>query len=287
MMLMILALTAIAVVSLLMYFSRFKARRNLRCHRQKGISKLELLKRLLIHIQQHRGLSNGELNGGCEFKNRVASVGKEIARDWGNLELVDIKLSDNERFIGVYTHWNRLKFKYSGLSVNNNLEQHNRLILNLLYLIEDVSESHCLDYIQPDTQGIEVIWKELLETAESVGQVRALGTGIVASGGCDSIQRMQVRFLNEKIKRMLNVVTTSLQRSLDNGSSESLIAPLLEKVISTEGAINQLTELNEKELFKAQGISITSEAYFALASSCIDPLMTLFDEGIDHLKRII
>ena len=252
-----------------------------------GIKKLEALKRLLVHIQQHRGLSNGELNGDTHLRERVIFITIDISNDWKKLESLDSKISSNEHFVGIHTHWMRLKDKYQGLSVTNNLEQHNRLILNLLYFIEDVSESHHLDYIRFDTRGIEVIWKELLETAESIGQVRALGTGIVASGGSDSIQRIRIKFLNEKIHRMLKEVMSSLQASLDSGSSKELITPLLNRVRDTEASIDKLTALNEAELYKEKGISISSESYFTLASRCMDPLLSLFDEGLDRLKATI
>lgn len=282
-------LAAIAIFSVigLNYLVRLKTRRRLSALRRRGIYKLELLKKLLTHMQQHRGLSNGELNGDSQLKCRVYDVVKMVEKDWEYLEPVKNDVANHDRFMGIYTHWNRLKVRYSGLSVRNNLEQHNRLIMNLLYLIEDVAESHQLDCIRSDSRGSEVIWKELLETAESIGQVRALGTGIVAAGGCDSIQRIRVRFLNEKIKRMLKELITGLQCSLDNGSSRELIAPILDQVTKTEDSINELITLNETELFSQQGIKISSEDYFSLASRCIEPLMTLFDEGLNRLKPML
>jgi len=282
-----LAVTAILAVITILYLIRLKSYRRVSALRRRGVYKLELLKKLLTHIQQHRGLSNGELNGDSQLRCRVSEVAKKVEKDWECLKSVDGDVINLDRFTGIYTHWNRLKIRYSGLSVRNNLEQHNRLIMNLLYLIEDVAESHQLDFIRTDVRGSEVIWKELLETAESIGQVRALGTGIVAAGSCDSIQRIRVRFLNEKIKRMLKELITGLQCSLDNGSSRELIAPLLDQVSKTEDSINELIILNETELFSQQGIKISSEDYFSLASRCIEPLMTLFDEGLNRLKPML
>lgn len=284
----ILIFTAVILLFVTALFTaRYRRSRSVSLKRREGIKKLESFKTLLVHLQQHRGLSNGELNGDQALHHRVSTVANHIDQDWRTLESLDANLPTTDRFSGLFTHWNRLKVRYSGLSVNNNLEQHNRLILNLLYLIEDISESHHLDYIQPDTRGIEVIWKELLETAESIGQVRALGTGIVASGGCNSIQRIRVKFLNEKIQRMLSEVTQRLQHALDRGASPSLLSPLLNKVTDTERVILQLTLLNETELYKDDGITISSEAYFSLASRCLEPLLALFDEGIERLKMIV
>ncbi len=283
----ILAVAAALSVIPLIYFARFKTRRRVSALRRRGIYKLELLKKLLTHIQQHRGLSNGELNGDSKLNSRVSEVAKKVEKDWECLESVKSDVINHDRYMGIYTHWDRLKTRYSGLSVSNNLEQHNRLIMNLLYLIEDVAESHELDLIRPDTRGSEVIWKELLETVESIGQIRALGTGIVAAGGCDSIQRIRVRFLNEKIKRMFKELISGLQCSLDNGSSRELIVPLLDQVVQTEGSINELISLNETELFSKQGIMISSEDYFSLASRCIEPLMALFDESLNRLKPML
>lgn len=282
-----LVVTLLIAFIVAIYISRVVAHRSVSNLRLAGINKLEVLKRLLTHIQQHRGLSNGELNGDTQLKCRVEEVGKEVGKDWEELELIDSSFKDNERFIGTYTHWNRLKVRYSGLAVSNNLEQHSRLIMNLLYLIEDVAESHDLDFIRSDVRGSEVIWKELLETAESIGQIRALGTGIVAAGECDSIQRIRVRFLNDKIKRMLKELITGLQCSLDNGSSRHVILPLLDNVKKTENSILELVALNETELFNTQGRGITSEDYFSLASRCMEPLMALFDEGLNRLKPLV
>lgn len=86
---------------------------------------------------------------------------------------------------------------------------------------------------------------------------------------------------------MLKELITGLQCSLDNGSSRELIAPLLDQVTKTEDSINELITLNETELFSQQGIKISSEDYFSLASRCIEPLMTLFDEGLNRLKPML
>ncbi|WP_156491858.1 MULTISPECIES: hypothetical protein [unclassified Oleiphilus] len=64
--------------------------------------------------------------------------------------------------------------------MTNNIEQHNRLIINLLYLIENQAESYLPMLSFGRDSGLDVIWKELLETIEAIGQTRAIGMGVVS-----------------------------------------------------------------------------------------------------------
>jgi hypothetical protein len=145
-----------------------------------NIGLVKNLKVLLIFIQQHRGLTTGYLHGDRSLDNAVRQAKQRVDNQWRVIENDHPLIIEDQLFEGISTHWKRLSFRWQQKAVTNNIEQHNRLIINLLYLIENQAESYLPMLSFGRDSGLDVIWKELLETIEAIGQTRAIGMGVVS-----------------------------------------------------------------------------------------------------------
>ena len=225
----------------------------------RGIEHIKLLRSLLTFLQQHRGLTTGFINGNFSAKPDIERVALKIKRLISELNETSDWLQDNVKWPSLIDHWDRLASFYLQEDADNNFKQHNMLIANLLYLIDDVADSHHLSKIGGDSMDTD--WRYLLSIAEYIGQVRALGTGVAAKGECTNVLRIQLNHLHNKI-------ASSVDASWPDKSRVE---------------IQQLLGCIENNLM-VENPNITASDYFTLATRCIDHVLEQFDRQIDRLQ---
>jgi hypothetical protein len=148
---------------------------------------------------------------------------------------------------------------YLESDADKNFKQHNILIANLLYLIDDIADVHHLSKITGDAMDTD--WRYLLSVAEYIGQARALGTGVAARGECSGVLRIQLNHLRNKI-------ASSVDSSWPDKSRIE---------------IQQLLRCIETQLI-GERPSIQAGDYFTLATRCIEHVLEQFDRQIDRLQ---
>lgn len=252
------------------------------------LEEIGALKSLLLLIQRHRGLSSGYLNGDQSLNEAICGTANKINDCWQHLHRSHAHLIQDSLFEGVQEHWQRLQSKWQDQEIENNIEQHNRLILNLLYLIENEAEHSSLLVRIGRSQGSDVIWKELLETIEAIGQTRAIGTSIVASGQSSAVDRIRLKFLLDKMSQHLDELEQSFASSENNDKQQHLsfvtkakqqarvLSQYVEANLTHQGPTNQATSDNRGRY--------SSEHFFGLASAAIEPLDQLFERALHQLS---
>ena len=224
-----------------------------------GLNYVRVMRILLTHIQQHRGLTTGFLNGNHEAKAGIQALQNKIRKEVVEVSNLGAWVQTNEKWKSILDHWSRLSSHYASGEAMNNLKQHNQLIANLLYFIEDIADAHHLDSKAPAASAHQ--WRSLLFIAESIGQARALGTGVVAKGECSSVLRIQLNHLRNKIA---------------SHTGEHL-SP------QTCAEIEQLLRCIEKDVVIDQP-TISPKEYFQLATRSLERVMEQFDQYIEGLR---
>jgi hypothetical protein len=227
------------------------------------------LKKLMELFQYHRGLSARYLNGKTEVAHELRQKQRLIAQVLPSMALLARHSSLSEHWQSLLDHWQRLFANNLLLSPEDNLEQHNRLIHTLLYLIEDVTE---LSYWsnRDHHQGIGSI-VAILHTTEWIGQARALGSGILAAnkdGGR----------INSNDQSQMNLIQTKLELCLQQHSSNK---ESLEKLFQLNEIISQTFLLPSKN---SQPL-INSSDYFIIASDAIESYLIEFDGIMERLTQ--
>lgn len=248
------------LISLTLLHVQFKKRNQKRL--ALGLSWLHEFRLLLTVVQQHRGLTNGYLCGDIALLERITPLQVNINQQNKQLITACSWLQDNPNWQGIESHWQRLSAGFKQLSSINNLEQHNKLITNLLYLIDDCAEQHRLYEIKDEQQrSIRYLWQELLVTAENIGQARALGTGVAASGACSSVERIRLSYLHQAIKNV----------------------PYPEP--KTDAAIKDLLELIQTKIIVDQP-SVSAKYYFDAATVALETVFQQFDSRLENQKNM-
>lgn len=224
-----------------------------------GVEYIKVLRRLLMFVQRHRGLTTGYMNGNLIVKADIEMLAIEIHSAIADVEVAGIWMRDNIKWASLIDHWARLGTTYAQGDVNTNFKQHNIFIANLLYLIDDVADAHHLSKTTGD--ALDTDWRYLLSIAEYIGQARALGTGVAAKGECSSVLRIQ-----------LNHLRTKISSSVDSSWPEE-----------SRIEIHQLLRCIETQLIVDRP-TIQAGDYFMLATRCIEHVLDQFDRQIDRLQ---
>lgn len=224
-----------------------------------GIAYIKLLRGLLTYIQQHRGLTTGFINGNAAAKQDIESLEQNIKRTMSEVDLSGEWMRSNVKWSSLVDHWSRLSVLYMQGDADKNFKQHNILIANLLYLIDDVADVHHLTKVTGDAMDTD--WRYLLSIAEYIGQARALGTGVAAKGQCSSVLRIQLNHLRNKIASSVDATWPEQSRS----------------------EIHHLLHCIETQLVVDRP-SIQAADYFKLATRCIEHVLNQFDRQIERLE---
>ena len=225
-----------------------------------GISYLKKLRTLLTYIQQHRGLTNSYLSGNLVVETEIERIETLIKKEMTDLHSVEGWIRDNNKWDSIVDHWLRITAHYKGVDAEVNLKQHNNLIANLLYLIDDLAYAHHLGKLGL-IEATDANWRNLLFIAEYIGQARALGMGVVSKGICTSVLRIQLNHLLVKI--------------------ESNISPSWAE--STQQDFRNFLKVIEDQVI-TDAPSITPAEYFKLATGCIEHVLSEFDRQVEKIQ---
>lgn len=225
-----------------------------------GLRWLLALGGFLSHVQQHRGLTNGYLSGGDALKADIPPLQKNILSDIDGIEAIGPWITANDRWQSILDHWSRLARSYADKSAEGNLSEHNQLVRNILYLIDDMAQTHGLLHFN----GLATLWRELLTTTEYIGQARAIGTGIAATGYCGSVARIRLNYLCEKIGRYTNLLCNELE-----------LEP------SRRIPVDSLIECIEKQI-AGDRVVISPKEFFDTATRAIDGLSSQYTRKIEQ-----
>ncbi len=240
----------------------FYLRRQIICRQQlQGLRWLQALRILLAHIQKHRGLSAGVLSGDRSLLPQLEETQQLISRDLLHIADVGDWVKDNVHWLAVTAHWARLAGRLHSMGLLNTIDQHNRLIKNILVFIDDIATEH---YLTKDVRSAPKNWRELLAAAESVGQARALGTALTAGG---RYFEFALKTRAELIQVMLN-----LQEMLEK----------TELPLPQQQAVNELLMYIKTQVLVSEQPSAAD--FFAQATACLDNILQAFDGELSRMQ---
>jgi len=279
-----LALVAISVLLVNLYQSLHRvidtSRRELA-----GIEVQKPINSLVQHLQIHRGLSSGVLNGNDEMKengNDEMKAPRAARQDEVNQALkmlegrLPAELTASDTWKKAVDNWAIIENTGLELIPRENFRTHNRLIAELLDLQRVVGDHYSLSN-DPDIDLVNMIvatTDHLPKALEYMGQLRALGTATLTRKG--ALTRKQPLTLVQQVEM------TVLLSGLDDNVNEmqyhlELVAhrtPDLQQTIST--VVKQMTTATERvsalvnqDLLSGAYATAPGE-YFALTTAVLE-----------------
>ena len=266
-------------IATLFYLQQIKAKDNKKAQQQ-GLDYISQIKKIITIVQQHRGLTAAWLNGDTKVTTQLVILKQLISKEMKLLKFTPIY--QNERWSAFADHWDRLLKLNKSLLIENSFEQHTLMIKNLAYLLEDTAEiSHLTTDFLPEFTNIGYVWRELILTTESIGQSRAIGTGVAVQQYCSSVDKIRLNFLIETMTKItLNTLQHLSYLPQEINTHKELVKRATEKM-------NQLIETMKFELVNASTITIDNNQYFELATNTMSTMNDIFDHQVMQLKTTL
>ncbi|WP_300451556.1 methyl-accepting chemotaxis protein [Accumulibacter sp.] len=265
-----LALIAIAVLVANLYQSLSRVIDSSR-HELAGIEVLKPVARLVQHLQVHRGLSAGVLNGSEEMRDRRAAREEEVNAAFQALEggLVPA-LATSDLWQKIAESWAAIQKDGLDLIPRENFLAHNRLIDDLLSLQGFVADHYTLinDPEIDSTYLIDTAVDKLPLAIERMGQLRALGTGVLT--------RRQALVLSQQVEFTalladLNAAVEGLRRNIGKTSryNPALQPALAASTGDMAGAAEKVSALVNQDILSGTFATPASE-YFSLTTASLE-----------------
>jgi len=229
---------------------------------------------LVAHFQQHRGMSSALLSGDQAFRTRLDGKAREIdgvipslrevAREEGSRAHPCLTQNDLSLF---QFHWEELREKLSGLSVEQSIAQHSFLIDQLLQWLAALGESR-LEVLLVDrcARGLVRNYASRLPAlTECLGQARALGMSVAARRGCSAVARVRLMFLVARAEALLNQASEVGRRG-----------PKADKAAL---AVQEMARVIRTRMLLSSGISVAAQEYFDIATVAVDSVFSWINES--------
>ena len=244
----------------------------------------------LQHVQQHRGLAGGLLNGDQSFKPRVEAKQAEIARDVEALDKLERgqgeALLETGQWGKVKAEWVKLQAGVAAMTGKQSYEAHTALARLSLDLVASIGDTSNLT-LDPDLDSfylMDTFVNKLPEASEASGQARAFGMGVVTR-----------RKLEADEKATLSLLIGQTQASFQSGSSNldkatranAALEPRLKAARAGLASTGKFIEVARRDVIDAAAISLSPQDYFSISTRAIDDNFKLSAEVASALDDLL
>lgn len=249
---------------------------------EQGIALTVHLKHVIDSCQKHRGTSNAINQGNAKLKPQLVNLQRDIDRliHSGDSQLLQ-RFPQWESFA---EHWPRLK-KHAlagDLKSHNLVRQHSLMIDGQLSLLDDVMRDHDLHRMMLDNSTrVSEICLDTLRVAETVGQTRAVGSGICAHGLCEGADRIIIDFLRISVQN----TTRELLKEINSINNEDLHATLQSASQTIKDSVGKLVDMVETQVLKDGRLQLDSNDYFNTSTRAIDEVLKVFGIIIHYASQ--
>ncbi|MBE2260616.1 MAG: HAMP domain-containing protein [Rhodobacteraceae bacterium] len=284
----VLALAAISILAVNLYRSLdrviYRSQQEL-----VGIELIKPLASLIQDLQVHRGLSSGVLNGDDRMEYRRAAREKRVNEAFAALVAsLPPSLAASEAWTKIVANWASIAKDGLKLAVAENFAAHTRLIGELQGLQGGIADQYALTN-DPDIDSrylIDTVVDELPLALESMGQLRALGTG--------ALSRKQTLVLAQQVEltallARLNSSVASLRRSLEKTSryNPGLQAALDAAAADMGAAAGKFNTLVTQDILSGNYETLPA-VYFAMTTAAIEKgYKEMFENLVPTLENLL
>jgi methyl-accepting chemotaxis protein len=257
---------------------------------QQGLNYIGKVLQLYKNMPQHRGMTNGYLNGKTEFKPKILAKREEISADIAAIDALDAELGEAFRTTAL---WNEIKQEWATLSSQAFLlapqdvfQQHTTLILKVADLFEQISHYSGLA-LDPELDAARIVntlVTKLPVVTERLGRARGLGSGIAASGMITTNGTVKLESLLTEIKINSSAVVKNLNAVMQD--NELVASALTETLAERASAMDTFINAVNTDILNRQIIRIDSSEFFSLGTQAIKTNFQLYEQLLPLLNEL-
>ena len=290
------AAIATAVVLTQLFSSLLAEQRNTR-QEIEGVGVIAPMLDLLSLVQQHRGLSNGVINGSEALAPRRSQKEGELATALERAgAALPPALRSDAHWVGAVSTWDALRQNGLELTASNNFAEHTRIVRALVALIGDLADHYGIT-LDPELVSYYLLntYVDRLPAAlEGLAQLRGKGTGYLSKKSIVDQQKAEFGTLLGSLEIALDGVrdnfgkvehaAPALAGSIKGPIDEFLKGAEAIKEIAAGDIMFSIFSRSPKEYFD-QSTLVIDQGYRLLRESVVTAARTRLDERAARLQR--
>jgi methyl-accepting chemotaxis protein len=257
-----------------------------------GLAPLVALHSVVRLTQQHRGLAAGMLGGNTKLEAQRPETRDALAKAMADFEgllgaaaLPQRKAQWAER----KQRWAALEQAVSGkqLKPAQSSAEHTALIAELLAFNGGLLDDFGLS-LDPHADSYPLIMAALVDApalAERLGQMRAQGTGFLATGSMAPEARATLMAVKSRAQELYGEMTGNLGKS--TAINASLKANLGDKAEVLKAQIARTLAVAEQDLIQATELKMAPEAYFQTFTETINSVYAFNAVALKDLSQLL
>ncbi|MCW9025422.1 MAG: ATP-binding protein [Gammaproteobacteria bacterium] len=253
-----------------------------------GVKLLAKIRPLLTHIPEHRGTCTAYLEGEKDFFEKCNKVSKQVDNDFIDLDqhLLD-EIGVAATVDALQAEWKQLSETTLQLQPAIAFSQHTALIYKLIQLIDKTATNSNL-ILDPELENysyIEVFVKKLPSITNNLGQIRGLGSSMIASGSRDQKVYNQLIGLISLVKddnRQLQQAFGYIMELKTFQDDKSAIL-IQQAITETNLFIEQLVS----KVLQQKVLPDYSDHYYVMGSQPINTFFKVYDSFLLHIEALL
>ncbi len=254
---------------------------------------------LLELIPQHRGMTNGLLQGDERFRDKIAAMQPVLEKALADADAADrqwgAQLKLHEPWQQIRSRWLKLHGEAIQLSAEASWQQHTALIADYLDMIFRITINSTL-YTEEDPATrhlIEVNFHYLPQLIEALGQLRGSGSGMIADGKITMEEYHEFTSLTSAVSALSREVRRNMEFAFER--SQPLQAAFADLTHQSIGNAEGYAALAQTQVLQPAAPAISAPLYFDRGTEAISSGYRLlkvtteynrksFDHEIEHLN---
>ncbi len=288
-----LMLVLIAAVPMSLYIHKVNSDLDFVQREVVGTPPVIAMQKVMQYLQQHRGTSAALLNGNDLMAARLSEIQGELDKA---IEITDAKLKEANSSSQIVLRWSAQKQRIGNikqaviarqLKPADSFAQHTTLIADLIQTGDELLEAS--DLLLDPVIGTYFLMNATMINApkltEYLGQMRAVGANLLASGNITDEGRTKLTGLMNNVNMFFTEFTRYLGKAIQ--SDANLKAALGSKEQELKMMIDKTLLMTTQNLIQAKESKMLSSEYFTEYTRMIDSIFAYNTLANDNLVQAL
>lgn len=241
------------------------------------------------YTQQHRGLSAGILGGNEALVSRLPGVQNNLKNA---IQVVDEKLQEFEFSSQIQSNWAAARQRVTGkkqllnsrsISSAESVARHTEVIAAMLLVAEEIQDESGLS-LDP-VAGTYFLMSATMVHApmltETMGQMRAMGTGALADGNIEPTEGAVLSALFANVSSSFSELVRNIEKSVE--ADLAIKSAVESKAAAVESSIGKVLNMTTQDLLEANELTLPPQQFFDDYTSTIDEVYDFNSMAIEYL----
>ncbi len=254
-------------------------------HEQLGLEYITAIRPMIENVARTRGMTSMYLKGKTGLQNQITTTRDKVDQSFDQLAKLENLLpekSDSLSTRTLRTEWNSTNATALNGPVASVFESYTSIVNKLIRLMERTGKQTGLYSDPGNFYAIDSLTLRLPDLAESLGRMRAQGSGMLTAGKASESQRALLSVAAARVTSNLHQLQTSFYKIFaTDATMQAQLKPAFE---SMDAAISEYLTMTRTTIVDTGKLTTDASRYFSDGTSAINHVFQLFDQLAPELN---